>query len=303
MSTVKQVDECEASSSPLPEKSQEPLSLTSEVNPTPNNGITHSPKTIGPPLQTSSPFSIHDFRPECNGEGDSHSSRTVHNLLLSPIRYTKSNQQVTFATFETPPSSPSPHPPANAPAPTTLDSFVTNFEKSSTKPKPSQLYSPEQEFLLNEKVSNMEESEAKKLLAKVLIDNIGLRQELRTKEKRITAYKGQMLAILDWKARQDVDDDYEDERNNNTTNTTNATSNMNNPFVSSGGGIKMATGIARHHHRHRLSSSFTTGIKEESDSDSEKNMTPQKTIHSTEEITVVEEMYGVRRSLSIIQGA
>lgn len=296
MSTVKQVGECEASS--LSEKSGDPLSFSFELKPPLKNGDVNSTKSIGSPLQTSSPFSSADFRSssECNGDGDSHSLRTVHSLLLSPIRYTKA--QVNFATFETPPSSPSPYPPGDAPTPTTLDSFVTNFEKSSTKPKLSQPYSPEQEFLLTEKVSSMDDSEAKKLLAKVLIDNMGLRQELRTKEKRITAYKGQMLAILDWKARQDVDDEYdENEKHNNNAN---VTCNINNNPFMSGGSIQMAKGISRHHRRH---SSVITGIKEESDSDTEKNTTPQKTIHSTEEITVVEEMYGVRRSLSIIQGA
>lgn len=215
---------------------------------------------LGSPIQASSPQKL-ERGPGPEGDGDCASikTRSIHSVLSPIIRHQQ--MQASILLQPPPPSVPNSGDPCS-PAPVTSDSFLTNFEKSSPSTVQVQPYSLQQELLLTEKVGKMAETEARKLLTQVLLDNMGLRHELRTKDKRITAYKGQMLAILDWKASKEAHDEMDDDDEESDD------------------------------------SQESSELKRVS----ERTMIPQKTFRSSQEITVIEEVNGMRRSLSFIQG-
>ncbi|ODN04766.1 FUN14 domain-containing protein 1 [Orchesella cincta] len=141
---------------------------------------------VGPPKRSSSPTI------GMSGDGDGHSLRTVHSLL-SPIRSSRASHRMNCASLDSPPEA----------IPVHLDSFLANFEKNLLSTKKATTVVPlHEDIILDDSIEAMNLEDVKKQLITALIENKGLRDELRTKERRITAYKGQMLAILEWKTRQ-----------------------------------------------------------------------------------------------------
>ncbi|CAL8137099.1 unnamed protein product [Orchesella dallaii] len=215
-----------------------------------------SPHNVGSPLRASSPA----IGIGMVGEGDGHPLRTVHSLL-SPIRSSRASHKMNCTTLDSPPET----------SPVHLDSFLANFEKNLLISKKATTVIPLQEdIILDETIETMNVDEVKKHLVKALMENKGLREELRTKEKRITAYKGQMLAILDWKVHQ------EDKENESEL------------LESSKVIVKPAEDKDSKADGKALEDQLT--------------MSPQKSFRTVQEITMVnQQVFSVRRSLSFIQ--
>lgn len=287
---------------PIPDQDFNVMSLKDEIV------EASSAIVLGPPLQASSPSvgRMSAGLPIMEGGGDCHSLRSVHNLL-SPIRISKTLHSVHCVKTATP--SPQQHPPPHhqsqqqpKPHPNSLEAlnrFLAGIESDS----PSKKYHDNEnhsampeELLLSEKLSGMDKPDVKALLAKVLIENMGLRQELGTKEKRLTAYKGQMLAILDWKVGQQTADEGIDGTSANISfdhdfrRFTKKRSRRTRSSSGSRSSVDEETGIGE-----------TEGVNETT-SQTKCKQPNNNCTSSNQEIRVVEEVYGVRRSLSFIQG-
>lgn len=221
---------------------------------------------VGHPLQASSPITPHGY----NGDGSHILSKAYpsrgpeqeddHSPLKSDLRF----QEMNLSNTE-------------------LEDAPMLFQDSSTRKPPSSSNSME-EMMLAEKISMMKENEVKSLLHAALVDNLGLRKELEYREKRVTEYKSQMLALMEWKVKE-VCGSGDNENDDAFDNAQRKRKNVRITEL-----------------LHSDSEEDPLRTQEERDGDDDDDMLPFKAVRTSEQITMVEDVRGIRRSLSFIRG-